>query len=220
MRTFSRTIKRVGAKSAPILLLTLIICLSSVSRADAVRDMLTRSEQGLRIRGGIHFDMLPEEVESVERENGLHDSQIPRAFTLSWNRLEYSAEGASLVYRFESLDGLRLQEILWSETTGDQGDAKFDEWRSALCDALGAQPMQKKLPCSTKNLRAFDERLFMKQGAYVIALSQWLIHVDEGDAAVDLYLCRSVNGEIQLRLGIMLLSDPESAENRAALTNP
>jgi hypothetical protein len=28
--------------------------------------MLTRSEQGLRIRGGIHFDMLPEEVESVE----------------------------------------------------------------------------------------------------------------------------------------------------------
>ncbi|MBQ8137026.1 MAG: hypothetical protein IJ174_06295 [Clostridia bacterium] len=219
MHTFLLKIARIGAK-APILLLSLIVCLGMMGKADPVQAMLIKNEHGISFRGSVRFDMLPEEVEGAERENGFLSFQVPRAFTLSWNRLEFTKDGMTLVYRFEPLDGLRLQEILWIEEAGEDADAQYAGCLAALCQVIGSQPVQIKLPCPTKSLRAFDERLFMKQGAYVAALSQWLIHVDEGDAAVDLYLCRSVDRQMQLRLGIMLLSDPEAAKNRAALPDP
>ena len=212
--------QRIGACMAPVLLLAFaLILFTSHADAEGVIPMFTGGPGAWEIRGGIRFDMLPDEAEAVERDNGLAPFQVLRAFTLSWNRLEYTGmEGASLVYRFEDTDGLRLQEILWSLDADTDADAVFEANCEALSRLFGAQPTEKRLPCPTKTLSAFGQRLFAKQGAEVYASREWLIRVDEGEAVVDLYLCRDVQGKVQLRLGLMLLTDPEAAENHAFLS--
>ena len=75
--------QRIGAGKAPVLLLVLLLCgFFLEARGDGLIPMFPEGTAGL-IRGGIRFDMLPEEVEAVENANGLAPFQVARAFTLS-----------------------------------------------------------------------------------------------------------------------------------------
>ena len=207
--------QRIGAGKAPVLLLVLLLCgFFLEARGDGLIPMFPDGTAGL-IRGGIRFDMLPEEVEAVENANGLAPFQVARAFTLSWERIEYTGmEEGSLHYRFEKSGGLRLQEILWTMDTGEDGQDLFDANAAALTEMFG-EPYRRLLPCPTDGLAAMQERLLVREGAQVYTFCEWLWKAEEGDVVMDLYFCRNVRGQEQLRLGLMLLSDPEAARNRA-----